>query len=156
MATKKLLFIDPHKDWLKLVKSTLKPPEYDAMISPTLDFLLKIDANEHFDLVFIGLQLAKQNIKTISGLALSYTWRFVVLFPGFPDQKTARIMFKSGIRDISSKPYDAESIKKMVEEEIAYVKKKNHIRNREIDFNTRLNRLSEIIYTPSPARSHKQ
>jgi DNA-binding NtrC family response regulator len=121
-----ILFIDPHKDWLKFVKKSLSNVKgYEITTALDLDVLLESESeNEGFDLIFIGMNLLRDNPKTMNELTSS-SWCFIVLFPGFPDQETARVMFKLGARDIFSKPYDAESLKKMIEEEIVYCKRKH-------------------------------
>jgi response regulator RpfG family c-di-GMP phosphodiesterase len=102
----RLLFIDPHAEWLRFVKLTLAD-DYEVFVGQEFGVLAEAQEEEkHFDLVFIGLNLAQKNMETLSHLAQASEkrWRFIVLFPGFPDSKTARILFKAGMRDSLSTP----------------------------------------------------
>jgi DNA-binding NtrC family response regulator len=120
---KRLLFIDSHDEWLKFVNKALSE-DYDVHTTGIFASLSKMAAGgRSFDLIFIGLNIAEQNMSELSDLAQTSMWSFVVLFPGSPDGKVSRIFFKAGVRDLLSKPYDEETLRKMVEEEIIAVQK---------------------------------
>lgn len=152
----RLLFIDRHKDWLDFVRGTLSK-SYDVVVATEFDILYRTLREGHqFDLIFIGLNLAQENIEALSDIAQSSMWRFIVLFPGFPDRTTTRIFFKAGMRDLLSKPYDAASLKQMVEEEIEYVREHNGVQKKsedDKDYASRVRRLWESVQTTLPPHS---
>lgn len=123
MKVERLLFVDPRQDWLDFVKSALSCL-YE--VHTAQDFCVLSDSlkqEQVFDLIFIGLNSAQDNIEMLSDLAQKSRWRFIVLFPGFPDRNTFRIFFKAGVWDLLSKPYDIETLREVVKEQIKHMKK---------------------------------
>ncbi|MBC8553092.1 MAG: hypothetical protein H8D23_25990 [Candidatus Brocadiales bacterium] len=150
---KRLLFIDPHKYWLDFVVETLAR-DYDVHVASNLVDLPEIASEDlYFDLIFIGLSLAEENISKLSDLARSAGWHFIVLYPGSPDGITSRIFFKAGMRDLLSKPYDSDSLKMMVENEIStvdqYTTKRTKGAEVKNDYSLNVLRLWKSIYTAS-------
>ena len=142
----RLLFIDPHEEWLSFVESTLADL-YDVCVAKDFEVLYKAQEGQ-FDLIFVGLNLAQENMDVLSHLAQSSRWHFIVLFPGFPDGKTARILFKAGMRDLLGKPYDPESLRDMVKHQIAYVRERNKplTESRDSDdYESQVHRLWEFV-----------
>lgn len=149
LIKKSLVFIDPNEEWLEFVRSTLEKTE-KYRIATVADFseLSHIVRKEkHFDLIFIGLSVVHENIETLSNLAQTSSWQFIVLFPGFPDGKTARILFRAGMRDLLSKPYDPQSLKNMVEEELNAVEqyRKRVKALKDDEYISRVHRLLESV-----------
>ena len=121
----RLLFIDPHEEWLSFVESTLAD-SFDVETAQEFKALFEMQEGGPFDLIFIGLNVAQENMDALSYLAESFEnrWHFIVLFPGFPDDQAARILFKAGARDLLSKPYDPDTLRNVVEEELKFVSRR--------------------------------
>ena len=118
----RLLFIDSREEWLNFALATLADL-YDVVVIRGFEALFETQEDDWRcgALAFIGLNVARENIEALGHLACSYQWQFVVLCPGIPDGRIARALFKAGARDVQSKPYEPESIKRIVEEEIRHV-----------------------------------
>jgi len=115
----KILLIDQHPEWLDFAKGVLKS-EYNVSTLTKKDDLLSLrdDASgvEGFDLVFIGLELATTNLDTLKPLFKQ--WHFVVVFPILQRNETVRLLFKAGVYDCARKPYESESLLKLVADEL--------------------------------------
>jgi DNA-binding NtrC family response regulator len=155
--SKRLLFIDANKEWLDFVDATLSNIKgYDATVVKELNLSDAEDTNYHYDLVFIGLNYAKDNIDSLKQLAQTSKWHFIVLFPGFPDGKTARIFFRAGMRDLLSKPYDPISLKDVIEKEIKFVEeyKKRSSKKGGVSDNYEINTHRLLEYIKSTRTAH--
>jgi DNA-binding NtrC family response regulator len=143
---------------LEFVEKTLEkePPEGFEFVTivrtaANFDTIISANAKEpYFDLVLIGLGCIQENIKIITGLSRTSKWHFVALFPGFPDGQTARLLFKMGMRDLLSKPYDVDSLWEMVKEQIEYADEYQRKKRKELsteDYRIRVNQLNESLKT---------
>jgi DNA-binding NtrC family response regulator len=153
----RLLFIDLHEEWLDFIESTLSE-SYEIEVAKSIDILCEMRRSKrYFDLIFIGLSYVQDNIEKVSQLARSVDnhWHFVVLFPGFPDARNARVLYRAGVLDLQGKPYGAESLREMVEEELDLARRRIEARGRlekeEDDYKSRVHRLSEYAQTITAA-----
>lgn len=116
---RRILLIDRDQDWLKFAESTLSSI-YEVLTESEFDQALrcciKRDAEPNFDLIFVGLDWATENLDTIR--SFSKRWRFVVMFPIIQQGQYLRILFKSGAFDCTDKPNDGKRLLELVKEQI--------------------------------------
>ena len=129
MATReRILLIDKHPEWLQLAAEVLQW-QYEVTTAKSFEeaseCCLGEKRSQKFDLIFVGLDLATNNLDTIAQLSKvpSGKWRFVVMFQVFQDDKTLRMLFKAGVYDCTDKPYEREGLLKLVAEELAIAKR---------------------------------
>lgn len=119
----KILLIDQHPEWLKFAQDVLSD-EYAVVTltsydeAPSIEY--EVESNEGFDLIFIGLELATNNLDMLKPLFKQ--WQFVVVFPVLQENETVRMLFKAGVYDCAPKPYEREGLLKLVANELAEAK----------------------------------
>jgi DNA-binding NtrC family response regulator len=129
MATsKRILFIDRHPEWLQFAQETLQA-QYDVLTAMSFEeaaqCCIRGGQPQQFDLIFVGLDLATDNLKTIESLGKQ--WRFVVMFPVFQDDEKLRILFKAGVYDCADKPYEREGLMELVASELSMAEQLNSV-----------------------------
>lgn len=129
MATRRILLIDRHLEWLQFAQEALQE-RYDVLTAMNFEEAMKCCIQEgrsqEFDLIFVGLDLATNNLDTIKSLGKQ--WRFVVMFPVFQEDEKLRILFKAGVYDCADKPYEREELLKLVEDELSTAERLNGAR----------------------------
>jgi DNA-binding NtrC family response regulator len=123
---RKILLIDQHPEWLKLADGVLSKDYEIVTLSNNKDILslqAKPGRMESFDLIFIGLELATNNLDVLKPLFKQ--WHFVVIFPVLQENETVRLLFKAGVYDCAPKPYEREGLQKLVADELAVAKMAN-------------------------------
>lgn len=123
MKTKyRILLIDQHAEWLEFAHKVLAK-EYDVVIlhkNEMGSFKQDINNVNGFDLIFLGLELATNNLDVLKPLFKH--WNFVVIFPIIQENDTVRLLFKAGVYDCAPKPYEREGLLRLVAEEIDFAK----------------------------------
>ena len=145
----RLLFIDAHVEWLRFVERALAD-SYEVMTCLEFEALSEAREGGEIELVFVGLSVAQESLSALSKLAANggNHWHFVVLFPGRPDAQTARVLLRSGVWDILGKPYDANTLRHVVEEELRILErhtKARESRNRDDSYRSQVSRLLECV-----------
>jgi DNA-binding NtrC family response regulator len=150
----RLLFVDSQTKWLAFVMSTLANL-FHVRTTARFDFLVQAQEEARdYDLVFLGLGLARENMEALRSLIESTRWAFVVFTPGYPEKSTARALYKLGVRDVIAKPYDQQSLTNVIRDEIEHAEDRIARRGafRENDYQSRVVRLEEIFQiTASPS-----
>lgn len=123
----KILLIDQHPEWLGFAQDVLNE-DYDVIAHKNWDNLLSPVKDENtkaggFDLVFIGLELATNNLDALKPFFKQ--WNFVVVFPVIETNETVRLLFKAGVYDCARKPYEREGLLKLVADELVIAKVAN-------------------------------
>lgn len=121
----KILLIDQHQEWLDFAETVLGK-DYEVITltqTKNITFPEKIKEVNGFDLIFLGLELATQNLDALR--PLFKRWNFVVIFPVLQENDTMRLLFKAGVYDCAPKPYEQEGLRKLVAEELDLAKKSN-------------------------------
>lgn len=120
----RILLIDQHPEWLDFAQGILKN-DYEVIVNNSWKNLLSIGRDstnkvERFDLVFIGQELATNNLDTLKPYFKQ--WHFVVVFPVIETNKTIRLLFKAGVYDCARKPYEKTGLLKLVSDELVAAK----------------------------------
>jgi DNA-binding NtrC family response regulator len=123
MKTKhRILLIDQHAEWLEFAQEVLAN-EYDVVTlhkNEMGSFRQDISGVNGFDLIFLGLELAANNLDVLKPLFKH--WNFVVIFPIIQENDTVRLLFKAGVYDCAPKPYERDGLLRLVAEEIDFAK----------------------------------
>lgn len=126
---KRILLIDRHQEWLRFAQEVLQD-EHEVYTATSFEEAKECcvgdDLSQEFDLIFVGLELATSNLSTIESLGRE--WRFVVMFPVYQEDEKLRILFKAGVYDCADKPYDRESLLKLVADELSRAELLNRMR----------------------------
>jgi len=129
MATQeRILLIDRHPEWLQFAGEVLQE-QYEIITAGSFEeaneCCIRKGQSQEFDLILVGLDLAANNLATITQLskAPSDGWRFVVMFPIFQQDETLRMFFKAGVLDCADKPYEREGLLKLVADELTLARK---------------------------------
>ena len=145
----RLLFIDPYEKWLTFVKSSLANT-YEVSTGATFNKLIRAKKNsEDFDLVFIDAGIAQENIDKLTHIIQLSQWHFVVFFPGSLERERARVFFRAGVQDSLSKPYDPETLLKVIEEQINYANRSGYdavTLKTDSDLKSQTRRLQKLLY----------
>jgi response regulator RpfG family c-di-GMP phosphodiesterase len=115
----KILLIDQHPEWLDFARAVLQE-DYEVLAlkrGENLSLENEVSSLDGFDLVFIGLELATNNLDALKPLFKQ--WHFVVIFPVLQSNDTVRLLFKAGVYDCARKPYEREGLLKLVADELA-------------------------------------
>jgi DNA-binding NtrC family response regulator len=126
MKKNKILLIDQHHEWLEFAQDVLNDEYEVTTISNYKDISLlqeKTNSINGFDLIFIGLELATNNLAALKPLFKK--WQFVVVFPIIQENDTVRMLFKAGVYDCAPKPYEREGLLKLVADELIEAKMAN-------------------------------
>ena len=123
----KLLFIEANIEWQNFVKDALKKYEtiFDVSVVSEFTKLEKCSDINGFDLVFLGLRSALDNVSEITEInQLQKCWHFVVLYPGIqPGTDVFRLLFKAGVFDLSSRPMKPDALYELIKDVIAQIEK---------------------------------
>jgi DNA-binding NtrC family response regulator len=125
---KRILLIDRHPEWLEFARESLQH-DYEVKTLANLEEITISDPGflEGFDLTFIGLELATEHLDALKSIFKE--WHFVVIFPVFKDDEVLRLLFRSGVYDCATQPYDREGLLSLVSEELARVQILNKSKN---------------------------
>jgi response regulator RpfG family c-di-GMP phosphodiesterase len=105
---RKILLIDQHPEWLEFARGVL-----GEEILSLGDQTREING---FDLIFIGLELATNNLEILRPLFSK--WHFIVVFPVIQENETVRLLFRAGVYDCARKPYERDGLLKLVSDEL--------------------------------------
>jgi DNA-binding NtrC family response regulator len=123
---RKILLIDQHPEWLDFAGEVLGK-DYDVSMLSRHHNLRSLPKDvrkmDGFDLIFIGLELATNNLDVLKPLFKQ--WQFVVIFPVIQENETVRLLFKAGVYDCARKPYDRDGLLKLVADELAFAETVN-------------------------------
>ena len=131
VARIRLLLVDQHQEWLEFARQVLQE-RYDVLTAMSFgnvssSYLQKREP-KIVDLIFIGLDLAINNLGAIK--SLSNQWRFVVMFPVYQADDTLRVLFRTGVFDCVEKPYECEPLLGLVEDELRTAEVIDHRQSR--------------------------
>ncbi len=122
----KILLLDKHPEWLEFAKSVLSD-DYEVVALTGQDQILSLKDQlgkvNGFDLIFIGLELATNNLDVLKPLFSK--WHFIVVFPVIQNNETVRLLFRAGVYDCARKPYERDGLLKLVEDELITAKVAN-------------------------------
>lgn len=119
VARMRMLLVDRNLAWLQFAEEVLRE-RYDVLTAMSFEDVSSCCFQgghpELFDLIFIGLDLATDNLSVIKSLGKQ--WRCIVMFPVFQEDTKLRVLFKAGVYDCTDKPYEHEGLLKLVEDEL--------------------------------------
>jgi DNA-binding NtrC family response regulator len=127
----RVLLIDQQQNWLKFAKAALHEAGYQVETASSFEEAAACCfETDHFDLILVGLDQAEANLETIGELKKSKTrqWHFVVMFPIRQAPDRLRMVFKAGVFDCVSKPYQRDALLQVVADEIADAKRRNEVK----------------------------